>query len=71
MRVKFEKVCQFLFCLYITMLYKYGFFFRFKMKVGGDIEDDIKRASTIRKIIGYDNDLVWEITQMSTVVNIH
>ena len=48
------------------MLYKYGFFFRFKMKVGGDIEDDIKRASTIRKIIGYDNDLVWEITQMST-----
>ena len=41
------------------------------MKVGGDIEDDIKRASTIRKIIGYDNDLVWEITQMSTVVNIH
>lgn len=30
------------------------FSFRFKMKVGGDIEDDIRRAKIFRETIGYD-----------------
>ena len=32
--------------------------FRFKMKVGVNIENDLQRASTIRDVIGWENDLV-------------
>ena len=28
------------------------------MKVGADIENDIQRASTIRDVVGWENDLV-------------
>ncbi|XP_028406289.1 mitochondrial enolase superfamily member 1-like [Dendronephthya gigantea] len=40
---------------------------RFKMKVGADIEDDIKRASTIRDVIGWENELMMDANQVWNV----
>ena len=34
------------------------------MKVGVDIENDIQRASTIRDVVGWENDLVSLITDI-------
>ena len=40
---------------------------RFKMKVGVSIEDDVQRASTIRDVIGWDNDLMMDANQVWNV----
>lgn len=37
---------------------KYFFQFRFKMKVGSDLSDDIRRATIFREEIGWNNFLV-------------
>jgi len=45
---------------------------RFKMKVGADLEDDRRRASVIRREIGYENDLMmdangrWDVNEAIT-----
>jgi len=35
----------------------------FKIKVGADVEDDIRRSKVIRKVIGYDNKLMMDANQ--------